>query len=108
MASELCQYCGVNLDELPPWLEVGFTYSVTCSRCPPERRRFLVLPRPERVASLDCPDCGARLEPAEHHPDVLVIKELTYEVCPGCGERCGVASVRKFRDLGEGLGDSVG
>jgi hypothetical protein len=103
VASQLCQYCGVDLDEVPPTLEVGFTYGVACSRCPPERRRSLVMARAVRVASLDCPDCGARLAPADQHPDVLVVKELTYEVCAGCGERCGVAGVRKLRDVGGGV-----
>jgi hypothetical protein len=100
MATSICQYCGVDLEETPPTLEVGFTYGVRCSRCPPEQRRSQVLARPVRVASLACPGCGATLEPAEGHPDVLVVKELTYEVCASCGERCGVAQVRKLRDVG--------
>ncbi len=102
MATEICQYCGVDLDETPPRQEVGYLYGVECSRCPPARRRSLVLARPRRVAELSCPGCGARLAPAEEHPDVLVVKEMTYEVCAACGERCGVAAVRKLRDLSGG------
>jgi hypothetical protein len=30
------------------------------------------------------------------------VKEITYEVCSGCGERCGVASIRKVRDVSGG------
>ena len=103
MATEICQYCGVDLDQSPPRQEVGFLYGVECARCPPDRRRSLVLARPVRVTSLDCPGCGARLEPVEQHPDVLVIKEVTYEVCAACGERCGVAGVRRLRDVGGGV-----
>ncbi len=102
MATDVCQYCGADLAEVPPRHERGFVYGIACSACPPGRRRTLVLARPSRVASLDCPDCGARLVPAEEHPDVLVVKELTYEVCVACGERCGVAAVRKLRDLAGG------
>jgi hypothetical protein len=102
VATEICQYCGANLDEVPPRLETGFAYGVECSACPPERRRSIVLVRPTRVAELACPGCGARLAPAEKHPDVLVVKELTYEVCAACGERCGVAAVRKLRDVSGG------
>jgi hypothetical protein len=102
VASELCQYCGVDLDEAPPRQEVGYLYGVECSACPAERRRSLVLARPTRVAALTCPGCGARLAPAEDHPDVLVVKEMTFEVCAACGERCGVASVRKLRDVSGG------
>lgn len=102
MATELCQYCGVDLDERPPRRERGYLYGVECRRCPPEARRSLVLARSERVASLACPGCGAPLEPAEDHPDVLVVKEMTYEVCAACGERCGVAAVRKLRDVSGG------
>jgi hypothetical protein len=102
VATELCQYCGVDLDESPPGREVGWLYGVECSRCPPERRRSLVLSRRERVASLTCPGCGAVLAPAEGHPDVLVVKEMTYEVCSACGERCGVAAFRKVRDVSGG------
>jgi anaerobic selenocysteine-containing dehydrogenase len=47
--------------------------------------------------------CGAAIAPAEAHPDVLVVKEMTYEVCPACGARCGVAAVRKLRDAGGGV-----
>ncbi len=100
VAAEICQYCGVDLDETPPVTEVGWVYGVECSRCPPEARRSHVLARRERVAELSCPTCGVRLAPAEGHPDVLVVKELTYEVCSACGERCGVAAVRKLRDVG--------
>ena len=102
MATEICQYCGIDLDECPPGLEVGYLYGVECARCPPDRRRSQMLARPVRVASLECPDCGASLEPVDHHPDVLVIKELTYEVCSACGERCGVARVRRLRDVSGG------
>jgi hypothetical protein len=102
MATEICQYCGVDLDASPPGLEVGFLYGVECARCPPDRRRSQVLARPTLVASLDCPGCGARLEPVDQHPDVLVIKEVTYEVCAACGERCGVARVRRLRDVSGG------
>jgi hypothetical protein len=102
VASDLCQYCGVDLDEVPPRREVGWLYGVECSRCPPERRRSIVLARPARVRELACPGCGATLAPAEEHPDVLVVKEMTYEVCAACGERCGVASIRKLRDAGGG------
>ena len=102
MATELCQYCGVDLDEVPPRQETGWVYGVECSACPPERRRSQVLARPSRVAELHCPTCGVRLAPAEGHPDVLVVKELTYEVCAACGERNGVAAVRKVRDVSGG------
>jgi hypothetical protein len=102
MATEICQYCGVDLDASPPGLEVGFLYGVECARCPPDRRRSQVLARPGLVTSLDCPGCGARLEPVDQHPDVLVIKEVTYEVCAACGERCGVARVRRLRDVSGG------
>ncbi len=102
MATEICQYCGVDLDETPPEREVGYLYGVECSRCPPERRRTLMLARTRRVAELVCPGCGARLAPAEEHPDVLVVKEMTYEVCSECGARCGVAAVRKLRDVSGG------
>ena len=102
MATEICQYCGVDLDETPPVRETGWLYGIECSRCPPERRRSIYLARPRRVAELACPDCGARLAPAEEHPDVLVVKEMTYEVCAACGERCGVASIHKVRDVSGG------
>jgi hypothetical protein len=102
VATEICQYCGVDLEETPPALERGWVYGVECSRCPPDRRRSQVLARKERVAELSCPGCGARLAPAEKHPDVLVVKEMTYEVCAACGERCGVASVRRVRDVSGG------
>lgn len=101
MATVECQYCGVDLEARPPGQEVGYVYGVECSRCPPERRRSLVLARPARVTSLTCPTCGAVLAPAEEHPDVLVVKELTYEVCAACGERNGVVSVRRLRDVGD-------
>ncbi len=99
MATEVCQYCGADLDATPPLRETGWLYGVECSRCPPERRRALMLARRERVASLACPDCGAAIAPADSHPDVFVVKEMTYEVCAACGERCGVAAIRKLRDL---------
>jgi hypothetical protein len=102
MAAEVCQYCGVDLDETPPVNEVGYLYGVECSRCPPHARRSQVLPRKQRVAELTCPTCGARIAPAADHPDVLVVKEMTYEVCAACGERCGVAAVRKLRDVSGG------
>ena len=102
MATAICQYCVVDLEERPPDQEVGYLYAVECSRCPPERRRSQVLARRSRVRELECPTCGARLAPAEEHPDVLAVKEMTYEVCAACGERNGVASVRKIRDVGGG------
>lgn len=102
MATEVCQYCGVDLDERPPVRETGYLYGVECSRCPPAARRSQVLARRERVEELACPTCGALLAPAEHHPDVLVVKEMTYEVCAACGERCGVAAVRRLRDVSGG------
>ena len=33
MASEICQYCGVNLEDAPPGTEVGYLYGLECSRC---------------------------------------------------------------------------
>jgi hypothetical protein len=102
VASTVCQYCGVDLEATPPGQEVGYLYGVECSRCPPGARRSLVLARNERVASLSCPLCHAPIAPAETHPDVLSVKEMTYEVCPACGERNGVVSVRKLRDVGGG------
>ena len=102
MATEICQYCGVDLDETPPRHEVGWLYGVECARCRPEVRRSLVLSRRERVRSLTCPTCGVEIAPAEEHPDVLVVKEMTYEVCAACGERCGVAAMRKIRDVSNG------
>jgi hypothetical protein len=102
MATEICQYCGVDLDETPPLQERGWLYGVECSRCPPERRRSQVLAREARAEALECPDCGASLAPAEGHPDVLVVKEMTYEVCAACGARCGVARVHKVRDVSNG------
>lgn len=102
MATQICQYCGVDLDDVPPSQEKGWLYGVECSACPPELRRSQVLARTARVAELVCPDCGTRLAPAERHPDVLVVKEMTYEVCAACGQRCGVAAVRKVRDVSGG------
>jgi hypothetical protein len=102
MASDICQYCGVSLDEVPPGEERGWLYGVECSRCSPERRRRIVLARPRRVEALECPGCGARLAPAEGHPDVLTVKEMVYEVCAACGERCGVARVHRVRDVSGG------
>jgi hypothetical protein len=102
VASEICQYCGVSLDDVPPGQEVGYVYGVECSRCPPGLRRSLVLARRERVAELACPICGVRIAPAEEHSDVLVVKEMTYEVCAGCGERNGVVAVRRLRDVSGG------
>lgn len=98
MATDVCQYCGVDLDETPPRTEPGWAYTVECSRCPPERRRTLLLARDTRAEALACPDCGAAIAPAESHPDVLMVKELTHEVCAACGARCGVAAVRKVLD----------
>ncbi len=102
MATEVCQYCGVDLDETPPVRETGWLYGVECARCPPDVRRSMVLSRKERVAELTCPTCGVTLAPAEDHPDVLVVKEMTYEVCAACGERCGVVAARKVRDVSGG------
>lgn len=100
--ADSCQYCGADLAADPPTSETGWLYGLECSRCPPERRRSLVLARAAPVASLECPDCGAVVAPADSHPDVLVVKEMTYDVCPACGARCGVAAVRKVRDVSGG------
>ncbi len=97
-----CQYCGADLEATPPRQEVGYLYGVECRRCPAGKRRSQLLPRPAPVAELACPDCGAVLAPAAEHPDVLVIKEMTYEVCPACDARCGVSAVRKLRDVSGG------
>jgi hypothetical protein len=102
VASEICQYCGVNLDDTPPGRELGYLYGVECSRCPPAQRRSQMLARQERVAELTCPTCRARIAPADGHPDVLVVKEMTYEVCAACGERNGVVAVRRLRDVSGG------
>ena len=102
MATQVCQYCGVDLDETPPGEVGGWLYGVECTRCPPERRASVVLARDARVAALACPGCGADLSPPEAHPDVLTIKEVVYEVCAGCGERCGVARARRVKDLADG------
>ncbi len=102
-SDELCQYCGADLDATPPREERGYLYGLECSRCAPENRRSQVLARSTRVAELSCPGCGARIAPAEGHPDVLVVKEMIYDVCPSCGERCNVASVRKLSDTGGGV-----
>lgn len=98
----VCQYCGAALDEGSPVREVGYLYGVECSRCPPERRRSHMLQRRELVAELVCPDCKTVIAPADGHADVLVVKEMTYDVCPSCGARCGVAGVRKLRDVSGG------
>jgi len=98
MDQELCPACGADLDETPPRHERGFLYGLECSACPPGRRRSIILPRTERVAEIDCPFCGDRKVPADEHPDVLVVKELVYEVCEACGERCGVFSARRLVD----------
>lgn len=99
---DCCQYCGAELEPSRPVLERGFLYGVECSRCPPERRESHFLARENRALELRCPDCGAEIAPAEGHPDVLVVKELTYEVCPACGARCRVANVTKLRDVSGG------
>jgi hypothetical protein len=100
--TDACQYCGADLDAAPPVRETGFLYGIECRRCPPARRRSLVLPRPVPVDELECPDCGAVIAPAATHEDVLVVKEMTFVVCPGCGERCDVYAVRKLRDVSGG------
>ena len=102
MATEICQYCGVDLDASPPRQEPGWLYGIECSACPAGERRSLVMARAAPAASLTCPDCGATLAPPLEHPDVLVVKEVVYEVCAACGERCGVARVRRVRDLSNG------
>jgi anaerobic selenocysteine-containing dehydrogenase len=61
-----------------------------------------MLSRPARVREIACPTCGVSIAPAEEHPDVLVVKEMTYEVCAACGARCGVAAVRRIRDVSGG------
>ncbi len=99
---DVCQYCGADLDAHPPGQELGYLYGVECSRCPIDRRQSHMLARPEPAGELICPDCGAVLAPAEGHPDVLVIKEMTYDVCSECGARCGVSAVRKLRDVSHG------
>ncbi len=99
---DLCQYCGANLEGNDPELEVGYLYGVECSRCPEGKRHSHMLARASLVHELTCPDCGARLAPPDAHPDVLVIKQMTYELCPECGTRCGVAAVRKLRDVAHG------
>jgi len=103
MAADQCQYCGADLEARPPGQETGYLYGIECRRCPPERRRSLLLSRERPVETLECPDCGATIAPADTHPDVLVVKELTYDVCPECGARCGVAAARKLRDAGGGV-----
>jgi hypothetical protein len=101
MAEDRCPSCDVDLDEEPPRHETGYLYGLECRRCPPDRRRSLVLPRAARVSELTCPDCGDRKAPADESPDVLVVKELVYEVCVRCGERCGVFSARRLIDRSE-------
>jgi hypothetical protein len=98
MDADRCPACDVDLDEVPPEHEKGYLYGMECSRCPPQSRRSIVLPRTERVAELSCPFCGDRKAPADEHPDVLVVKEMIYEVCSSCGERCGVFSARRLID----------
>jgi hypothetical protein len=97
-----CQYCGADLDASPPVREMGWLYGIECRRCPPGTGRSLVLSRPGPVETLECPDCGAVIAPAGSHPDVLVVKEMTFVVCPACGERCDVHAVRKLRDVSGG------
>ncbi len=99
---DVCQYCGASLEAGTPIRDVGYLYGVECSRCPPDQRRSHMLARAQLVAELVCPDCQAVIAPADGHPDVLVVKEMTYEVCPECGARCGVAAVRKLRDVSGG------
>jgi ribosomal protein L40E len=99
---DVCQYCGADLEAHRPALEQGYLYGVECSRCPSDRRNSHYLARQNRVSELICPDCGAAISPADSHPDVLVVKEVTYEVCPECGARCGVAEVTKIRDVSGG------
>lgn len=100
--SDECQYCGADVDASPPVRETAWLYGIECRRCPAGRRRSLVLMRPARVEALECPDCGAVLAPADSHEDVLVVKEMTFVVCPACGERCDVHAVRKLRDVSGG------
>jgi hypothetical protein len=100
MPEDLCQYCGADLDAQEPGTEVGYLYGIECRACPPGQRRTCMLPRSTRVDSLACPDCGAVFSASA--PDVLVIKELTYDICPRCGERCGVRQARKIRDSAGG------
>jgi len=102
VATQVCQYCGVDLDETPPGEERGWLYGVECSRCPPATRTSIVLARTSKVAAIACPGCGVDLSPPEDHPDVLTIKEVVYEVCAACGERCGVARARRVKDLSDG------
>jgi hypothetical protein len=99
---DLCQYCGADLEASPPEREVGYLYGLECSRCPPAERRSQMLARREPVVELVCPGCRAVIAPADAHPDVLVIKEMTYDVCPSCRARCGVSAVRKLRDVSGG------
>jgi hypothetical protein len=101
MAADLCPYCDADLDEAPPRHEKGYLYGIECGRCPPEARRRIVLPRAERVAELACPYCGDPKVAPDEHPDVLVVKEMVYEVCDRCGERCGVFSARRLIDRSE-------
>lgn len=98
MDAETCPSCGVDLDEVPPSHETGFLYGLECRRCPAATRRSIVLPRHARVAELTCPFCGDRKLDVDHHPDVLVVKEMVYEICSSCGERCGVFSARRLID----------
>ena len=97
-----CQYCGAPAGPGEPRTEVGWLYGIESRRCPPAARRSLVLSRPGPVEALACPDCGAAIAPAASHPDVLVVKEMTYEVCPACGERRDVVAVVKHRDVSNG------
>lgn len=99
---DACQYCGADRSEGEARTEIGWLYGIECRRCPPGSRRSLVLARPSPVEALACPDCGGSIVPAGSHPDVLVVKEMTYELCPACGERCGVAGVVKHRDVSNG------
>ena len=101
MGPDLCPNCDVDLDEVPPRHEKGFLYGIECSRCSRENRRSVIVPRAERVAEIACPYCGDVKRPADEHHDVLVVKEMVYEVCSACGERCGVFSARRLIDRSE-------
>ena len=100
---DVCQYCGWELHGEEPEVDTGFLYGVECLDCPPGKRRSHMLARPTRVDSLTCPDCGVAIVSPESSPSVLVVKEMTYDVCPRCHERIGVSAVRKVKDIGGGV-----